>query len=368
MRNRLLIVGLVAVGFGCGGTDEGGDHVNPSGAPTTAKTPTEKEEVTDVVVVGWARLRHVDRAESSWADCRAKTVGFDEIRSCADKTAAAVAETHNTMNSVPMGTPCGQETVKKFVRYAGRRAEFTKSVVDWLTRNEPTLRPMLAKRSIADAKPSGYPSDPDNSLGLAGAANLECMAQILGCGQTCSVDQMNKAAGIPDAPALKRLGWHTYPMPGNGRPDSADAREEYMRQVLTAASDEPSLDKKAAAPLLERVRLAMVKNTSVSPESIKASLGDDSASITVADGVHARLAIKGEDRSFGACSEIFIGTAMASANVTPDDFAKVGMRGLLCKSTGCAAVFDMRPTSKGGGLYGGSSCLSLADAKRLSAQ
>lgn len=372
MKNRLLVAVLVAVGLGCGGSDDGRDRVTTSGAPTTAKVPTEKEEVADVVVAAWPRLRQIDTAESSWANCRAKTVGFDEIRSCADKASAAVAETHKTMSLVPMSTPCGQETVKKFVRYVGRRADFMKSVVDWLTKNEPTLRPMLAKKPIAEAKPSGYPGDPDNSLGLAAAANLECMAQVLGCEQVCSPEQVGRvAAGLPvTATAVSRtvIGWHTYPMPGNGRPDSKEAREEYMEQVLTAAPDEPKLDKTAAQPLLEKLRLAMVKAANLPGTSVKVGLGDGSGSITIPDGTYAHLSVAGETRAFGACSEMFLGLAIINSGVTPTDFANVGMRALLCKSSGCAAVFDMRPTSKGGGLYGGTSCLSLAEAKRLAGQ
>jgi hypothetical protein len=82
----------------------------------------------------------------------------------------------------------------------------------------------------------------------------------------------------------------------------------------------------------------------------------------------ATLSVHDEPRSFPVCSEALLGTAMLNAGLGPEDFAKVGMRGLMCKSDGCVAIFDMRPTSSGGGMYAGATCLSLADMIKLAVE
>lgn len=157
-------------------------------------------------------------------------------------------------------------------------------------------------------------------------------------------------------------GWAVIPRPGL----DADSRIVYMRQVSEAAPGEPKLDKKAAGVLLTKLRLSMEKLGSLPAGSIKASLGETAGAMIVPPGVSATLLVHGHrQQSFPVCSEAFLGTGMVDAEISPSDFANAGMRGLICKSDGCSAIFDMRPTSVGGGVYGGPSCLHVGEMVKL---
>jgi hypothetical protein len=159
-------------------------------------------------------------------------------------------------------------------------------------------------------------------------------------------------------------GWAVIKRPA----DTGDARVNYMREVLAAAPGEPKIDTKAAAVLLDKLRFAIAKEVSVPAASIKPTVGESSGSLVVSAGVFARMSVHGENRNYPVCSEAFLGTGMVQAGIEPSDFAKVGMRGLMCKSDGCSAIFDMRPTSVGGGVYGGASCLSFQDMMKMGSE
>jgi hypothetical protein len=148
-------------------------------------------------------------------------------------------------------------------------------------------------------------------------------------------------------------------------PDSAESRITYINDVMAAAPGEPKIDKAAALVLLEKLRAGLAKPTAAVTASIKANIGESAGSLIVPAGMSAHLLVGGEARAFPMCSEAFLGAAMIESGIGPEDFAKAGMRGLLCKSDGCSAVFDMRPTSSGGGLYGGTSCLGMQDVVKL---
>lgn len=158
-------------------------------------------------------------------------------------------------------------------------------------------------------------------------------------------------------------GWATIFMPGHsGIPETFAARDAYLKEVLLAQPNEPPMTKALALPMLTKLRNEMAKNASVPAATIRVSVTEASGSIVVVDGVHATLTARDEPLSTGVCSEIVLGAAMITADVMPDVVIKTGMRAISCKSTGCSAVFDMRPREEGGGLYVGSECLSMESA------
>jgi len=158
--------------------------------------------------------------------------------------------------------------------------------------------------------------------------------------------------------------WAKIPKPGEDYPDTPDARVEYIADVANAVPGEPRINARAAKPLLERLRAALAKNALVSPASISVVVGDSAASIKIAGGVQAAVRnVREGGRPVVAalCSEMFLPVSLMTAGLSTDDFAKAGVRGLLCMSDGCSAVLDMRPTAPGGGVYGGDACVGLSD-------
>lgn len=169
----------------------------------------------------------------------------------------------------------------------------------------------------------------------------------------------------PKSPIEFREGWAVIPRPGKDIPDSPENRITYMGAVMKEVQGEPKINKAKATQLMQRLRASFAKNAGISQQVVKVNVGDSAASFIVNDGVKAELSAKGKPYEIGACSEVLLGAAMVEAKLAPAEFAAVGVRGLLCKSDGCVAIFDMRPTSSGGGLYGGAECLSLADAMKV---
>jgi hypothetical protein len=171
---------------------------------------------------------------------------------------------------------------------------------------------------------------------------------------------------LPAPPSSVKPGtWAKIPKPGDDAPDTGENRLRYMANVAQIVRGEPPINKVRGKQLLLRVRAELAKQASISLSSIEVNLGDGSGSIVVADGVQGQLLVKGEPRRFAACSEALLGSSVLIAGVTPEEFAKAGVRAVLCKSDGCVGIIDMRPTAPGGGVYGGNSCLSVAEMVRL---
>lgn len=171
---------------------------------------------------------------------------------------------------------------------------------------------------------------------------------------------------VPTMPTSVPDGtWAKIPRPGVEVEDTPATRLKYVSNVTDAVPGEPKVQKAKGTVLIQKLRIELAKRSSVPVASIKASVGDTSAIITVTDGIMAGLDVHGEARYFPVCSEGLFATAILTAGLSPEDFAKAGVRAVMCLSEGCTALFDMRPTSPGGGFYGGSSCLSMADMMRL---
>jgi hypothetical protein len=172
--------------------------------------------------------------------------------------------------------------------------------------------------------------------------------------------KVNTPARAVSVPAsVPRGTWAKIPRPGEDIPDTTANRVAYMANVLAAVPGEPPVNKPAGLALLNRVRAEMAKQFSVPMGSMKVNVGDAGGSIIVATGAHAGATAHGEEKFFPACSEAVFASSIIMAGLEPKDFAKAGVRGVICKSDGCSGVFDMRPTSSGGGLYGGETCLSM---------
>lgn len=155
-------------------------------------------------------------------------------------------------------------------------------------------------------------------------------------------------------------GWATLPKPGRDTPNTGDARLAYMSSVLNAHPGEPPINKARAEKLMVELRRGLADAAGIAPTTIKAGAGDAAGSLIVGDGVVGKVAIKGEVAAVAVCSEAYLATALLSVGL--EKFQSAGVRGVLCKSTGCTAIFDLRPTSgDGGGVYNGDNCVSLAD-------
>lgn len=155
--------------------------------------------------------------------------------------------------------------------------------------------------------------------------------------------------------------WAKIPKPGDGAPDTWDNRRWYAKHVQLAVPGEPKINPARGRQLLQKVRADLAKQSSVPASAITVDVDSASGSITVAAGTKGGLLVRGQEREVGVCSEIFFATSLAG---TFNDFAKAGVRALVCKSEGCQAVFDMRPTAPGGGIYAGDKCMGLADAMK----
>jgi hypothetical protein len=176
-------------------------------------------------------------------------------------------------------------------------------------------------------------------------------------------------AKVPTMPTSVPAGtWATIPKPGDDVPDTPDNRLGYMKNVLTSVPGEPPIQKKAATVLMEKLRATLAKQCSVPLSAIKVGVGDASASITVAPGTLAHLSVSGQPRAFPVCSEGLFASSMLIAETTHEELSKAGVRGILCKSDGCVAVMNTRPTATNGGMYAGDACLSMAEMLRLSLQ
>lgn len=173
-------------------------------------------------------------------------------------------------------------------------------------------------------------------------------------------------APVPSMPASVPKGtWARVPMPGKDIPNTPANRIAYTKNALAAVPGEPAVNKAAATKLLAKLRAKLAEQASIPLQSIKMNVGDSAVSLVVSDGTMAHLSVRGEPRAFPVCSEGLLGTSMLSAETTHDEFSKAGVRGILCTSDGCTAVMDMRPTTSGGGIYGGDACLSMADMMKL---
>lgn len=174
------------------------------------------------------------------------------------------------------------------------------------------------------------------------------------------------AEPVPSVAASVAKGtWAKIPMPGTDLPDTPENRARYMVQVASAVPGEPKINPKAAMPLLQRLRAELAKQASVPVSSITVAIGDASASVLVATGTMGGLKVHDEPRDVPVCSEMLFATSVITAGLSHEVFIKAGVRSILCKSDGCVGVMDTRPTSPGGGIYGGTSCLSLEEALRL---
>lgn len=162
-------------------------------------------------------------------------------------------------------------------------------------------------------------------------------------------------------PASSSPTWRTIPRPGVDTPNTSAARLDYMRDVLLTHPGEPKLDPLRGRALLEKVKASLVKQASIPAASVKVNVGDQSGGLIVAKGTLAKLSHRGEILALGACSEALLATAILDAGLSPADFSLAGMPGILCNSDHCTAIFNMRPTSTGGGLYAGEVCLSMDD-------
>jgi hypothetical protein len=63
----------------------------------------------------------------------------------------------------------------------------------------------------------------------------------------------------------------------------------------------------------------------------------------------------------GVCSEFLFASSLIIGDGNRENMAKAGVRAVMCKSDGCAAVMDMRPTAPEGGLYGGDDCADTTE-------
>jgi hypothetical protein len=154
-------------------------------------------------------------------------------------------------------------------------------------------------------------------------------------------------------------------MPGKNAPDTPDARVAYMGNVLGRVPGEPPINRAKALALLRKLRDKIAENASIEPSAIEAKVGDAAGSLFVAPGTMARILVRGEPYPLPACSEGILTTSMVAAEATHEEFAAAGVRGILCKSDGCVAIMDLRPTTPGGGVYGGSNCVSMEQFIRL---
>jgi hypothetical protein len=157
--------------------------------------------------------------------------------------------------------------------------------------------------------------------------------------------------------------WASIPQPGSGYPDDVEGKRWYAKHVALAVPGEPKINQARAKQLLQRVRAEMAKQSSVPTNAITVEVNDAAGLVTVEPGKKGGVLVKGEAQEFGACSEMFLATSLIEVR---EDLAKAGVRAIVCRSDGCQGVFDLRPTSEGGGVYAGEQCLYLADALRLS--
>lgn len=164
-------------------------------------------------------------------------------------------------------------------------------------------------------------------------------------------------ASAPMPTSVPRGTWAKIPLPGTDLVDTSPNRLDYISRVSSIVPGEPPINKRAAMIVMQRVRAKMTENYAIPPSAISVTVGDGAASITIASGYAAALSVRGEPIQFAACSAWPLASSLILADATHDDMARVGVRAILCKSDGCAAALDMRPTSPGGGLYGGESCI-----------
>jgi|HubBroStandDraft_6_1064221.scaffolds.fasta_scaffold505855_1 hypothetical protein len=161
---------------------------------------------------------------------------------------------------------------------------------------------------------------------------------------------------LPNLPTSVPKGtWAKIPMPGTDIPDTPANAAWYVKH-LGIVPGEPALNVKVATGLLLRVRAEMAKQGTIPLAAITVAAGDGIGAITVAKGTFAKFLVHGEPRQFGACNELLFAGAQLAAGVSHEDFAKVGVRAVVCNSDDCAAAMDMRPTAPGGGVYAGESC------------
>jgi hypothetical protein len=170
------------------------------------------------------------------------------------------------------------------------------------------------------------------------------------------------AKRVATEPPQEKAGrWAYLPLPG----DDGAARTRYMADAVAAHEGEPPLKHKPAAALMAKVRLALARAAGIPAENIKATVGDASGFLKVTDGVTAALTSNGKVLDGGVCSEVFLGTALADI-IGDEPAVAAGLRGLICQSSGCSGVFDLRPNRPpGGGVYGGQLCMSLASMMEM---
>jgi hypothetical protein len=159
--------------------------------------------------------------------------------------------------------------------------------------------------------------------------------------------------------------WAKMPRPGTDIPDTPVNRLRYMEQVAKSVPGEPQIDKAAARVLIQKLGAELAKQGSIPPEAMKAEVGDGVVSIAIEKGTLARMEVRGAALHFPVCSEGLLESSMLLAETTREKFARAGARALLCHSDGCTAMVDLRPTTAGGGVYGGKSCIGLADMKKI---
>ena len=177
--------------------------------------------------------------------------------------------------------------------------------------------------------------------------------------ESAVADAKNIATVKPPANAG---AWAYLKLPG----DNGPARAKYLLDVITARPGEPPLKQKPAAALMAKIRLALAKAAGIGAENIKATVGDASGALKVADGATAAINFKGKAVEVSVCSEVFLATALAGI-IGDESVASAGLRGVTCLSSGCSVVFDLRPTRPpGGGMYDGEQCLSLASMMEMS--
>lgn len=163
----------------------------------------------------------------------------------------------------------------------------------------------------------------------------------------------------PPVTSAKQVGgWARFALP---EANSA-SREAYKRGVVLAQKFEPPLDRFKAAAMLEHARQDLAKGAEIPAFKIKASLDGASGTLVVAGGTETAIANprSGGAMRAGVCSEAYLGTALV--DLASGKAAATGLRAITCRSDGCSAVFDLRPTRPdGGGVYDGQACVGLVD-------
>jgi hypothetical protein len=198
---------------------------------------------------------------------------------------------------------------------------------------------------------------PEQAKYLLHNADGECGAS----GQERRATLLARADAPPTAPPSP---WATIPTPGYDLPATITTRLTYAAAVLVAAPGEPSIDRSAAVALSVRLHAKLAELADVPIGAIKGEVTDAAVRFVVDAGTTTKLPIHGSEYVVPVCSEVYLFTSMAQANVGRDDLLAAGVRGLQCVSNGCVAVLDIRPTAKGPGLYG-DGCVSFGELRKI---